>query len=216
MRGRGNVYLKESFDILTMQTFKDFDVIISDHSKNDFVEKLCKEYSDRLDITYIKNEHKHGSSSANINNAIKNAKGRLIKILFQDDFLYSNNSLQEIIDTFNLSKDRWMITACEHTFDGKTFIRPFYPRYNKYIKLGNNTISSPSVLTIRNENPLLFNERLLWLMDCEYYARCYKKFGPPHILNKINVVNRIGTHQVSKTLVSKITKIKEFLYVLIT
>ncbi len=215
MNGRGHAFLKQSFDILATQTFTDFDVVVSDHSKNDFIEKLCKKYSDQLTITYLKNEYKRGSSSANVNNAIKNATGQLIKILFQDDFLYSRNSLQEIADNFNLTKDNWLITACEHTTDGNSFIRPFYPRYNNLIKFGKNTISSPSVLTIKNKNPLLFNEHLIWLMDCEYYARYYKKFGPPKILNKINVVNRIGSHQVSNTMVGKITKIKEFLYVLI-
>jgi hypothetical protein len=153
-----------------------------------------------------------GSSSANINNAIKKAQGRLIKILFQDDFLYSNTSLQEIADAFDIEKDEWLVTACEHTDDGATFIRPFYPKYNRKIHLGINTISSPSVLTIKNSCPMLFDETLLWLMDVDYYKRLYIRYGRPTILNTINVVNRNGIHQVSNSQVSEERKKKEEAY----
>ncbi|OQX21755.1 MAG: hypothetical protein BWK75_02465 [Candidatus Altiarchaeales archaeon A3] len=214
MHGLGDKYLKHSFDILTTQTFKDFDVVISDHSKTDVIKNLCEEYKDILDIHYFRNAENIGNSSANINNAIKNAKGKLIKILFQDDFLYNAKSLEVIVNNFDLKRDNWLITACEHSEDGITFYRPFYPKYNKAIYLGNNTISSPSVLTIINENPLLFDEKLIWLMDCDYYKRCYDKYGEPKILNTINVVNRIGDYQVSNTITNKSLKDNEYNYIL--
>ena len=214
MKGYGNLFLRKSFDILADQTFKDFNVIISDHSKDSLIKDLCNEYKDRLDIKYVKNTVKRGSSSANINNAIKNADGKLIKILFQDDFLYNEKSLEEIASNFDLEKDKWLITACIHSNDGLNFFRPFYPKYNRYIHLGKNTISSPSVLTIKNENHLLFDENLIWLMDVDYYKRCYNKFGHPKILNEVNIVNRVGSHQVSNSIVNISIKIKEIFYIL--
>jgi len=188
MRGQGSLFLKRSFDILTHQTYKNFDIIISDHSKNDLVKELCESYQNKLTINYYRNTENYGSTSANTNNAIKKATGKLIKILFQDDFLFSESSLEEIVQNFDLENDKWLVTACEHTKDGVSFIRPFYPRYNKFIQFGYNTISSPSVLTIRNESPLPFDENLIWLVDCDYYKRYYVKFGEPKILNIINVV----------------------------
>ena len=214
MENLGHIYLQQSLNILVDQTFKDFEVIISDHSKNNSLEILCQEYAEKLDIHYYKNNEGFGSSSANINNAIRKARGKLIKILFQDDFLLSENSLQEIVDNFDIEKDGWLVTACEHTTDGIHFTRPFYPSYNKRIYRGKNTISSPSVVTIKNESPLLFDEQLLWLMDVDYYYRCYLRYGLPKILNTINVVNRIGPYQVSTSLVSLWRKIKERIYVM--
>jgi len=35
----GHTFLKHSFDVLMTQTFKDFDVVISDHSKTDLFKK---------------------------------------------------------------------------------------------------------------------------------------------------------------------------------
>lgn len=210
----GYIFLKHSLDILVKQTFKDFNVVISDHSKTDLIRDLCNEYKDMLDIHYFRNTENIGNSSANINNAIKKAGGKLIKILFQDDFLYGNNSLEDIAKNFDLEKDHWLVTACKQTKDGVTFFRPFYPKYNNKIYLGNNTISSPSVLTIKNNNPLLFDEKLIWLMDCDYYKRCYEAFGKPKIFNSIIVVNRIGDHQVSNTKATKLVRENEYDYIL--
>lgn len=214
MKGLGATFLKESLDILDKQTFKDFDVVISDHSINNSIKNLCDQYSKILNIQYYHNTENLGSSSANLNNAIKKATGDLIKILFQDDFLYNNRSLENIVKNFDMEKDNWLLTACTHSQDGINFFRPFYPKYNNLIHLGNNTISSPSVLTIKNEHPLLFDENLLWLMDVDYYKRCYNKFGSPKILNDINVINGIGSYQVSSSLVNIFTKIRELIYII--
>jgi glycosyltransferase involved in cell wall biosynthesis len=210
----GATFLEQSFIILTKQTFKDFNVIISDHSKDNAIQDLCERYKQFLDITYIRNELKRGNSSANINNAIAHADGELIKILFQDDFLFDDKSLEHTVTNFDITKDSWLVSACVHTTDGQNFYRPFYPKYNKQIYLGNNTISSPSVLTIKNNIPLLFDESLIWLMDVEYYKGLYDIYGEPKILNTITVVNRVGTHQVSNTLATKRVRFKEYVEVL--
>ncbi|MFA7315473.1 MAG: glycosyltransferase family A protein [Candidatus Paceibacterota bacterium] len=220
MGGLGATFLTKSFNILMNQSFKNFDIVVSDHSKNDEIKNLCESYKGKLNVHYHRNTENIGSSSANINNAITKASGQLIKILFLDDFLYTNTSLEEIVQNFDLENDKWLITACEHSKDGKTFYRPFYPKYNKYIYLGNNTISSPSVLTIKNDHPLLFDEKLVWLMDCDYYKRCYDTFGDPKILNTVNVVNMTGEHQGVGGYKNKdkkatnLTKKNELLYVL--
>lgn len=212
MDGFGHIFLKHSFDILTKQTFANFNVIITDNSENDSIKKACEDYKNKLDIKYYKNKNNIGMTR-NVNRTIKKATGKLIKILFQDDFLYNEKSLENIIKNFDLKKDKWLITACEHSKDGINFYRPFYPKYNNKIYLGKNTISSPSVLTIKNERPLLFDENLIWLMDCDYYKRCYDKFGKPKIVNKISAVIRTGAHQTTNTTATKSLRKNEFKYI---
>jgi glycosyltransferase involved in cell wall biosynthesis len=214
MNGKGDVFLEHSFNILTKQTFKDFNIIISDHSKTDLIKNVCDKYQDKLSIIYLKNLKNIGNSSANINNAIKHATGKMIKVLFQDDFLFNEDSLEITLNNFDTSKYKWLVSRCEHSYDGQTFVRDFTPRYHKDIYLGDNTISSPSVLTILNETPLLFDENLIWLMDCDYYKQCYINFGEPKILNAITVVNRIGNHQVSNTLATSEIKNYEHNYII--
>ena len=214
MNGRGREFLQYSFDKIATQTFRDFDVVISDHSQNDVLEKLCKEYSEQFPIYYHRYTEKRGSSSANINNAIKHATGTLIKILFQDDFLYDNTSLQKTVDHFDIHTDHWLVSAYIHTKDGTHLSRALHPRYTRDVHLGHNKIGTPSGLTIKNDHPLLFDETLLWLMDCEYYKRMHDSYGVPKVLNEITMINRIGAHQVTATLATLEKQKQEFDYVL--
>lgn len=197
MGGVGHVFLKQSLDILCDQNFKDFDVVISDSSKDDKIKNLCDSYKGKLEINYFRNKGSTGASS-NINNSIKNATGKLIRILCQDDFLYGNNSLDIIAKNFDLNKDNWLVTACIHTKDNKNFFKPFYPKWNNKIHL-KNTIGAPSILTIKNENPLFFDENLTWLLDCDYYKRCYDKYGLPKIVNDTTTAIRLSEHQLTNT-----------------
>jgi glycosyltransferase involved in cell wall biosynthesis len=213
MKGKGEEYLQHSFRMLYSQTFKDFDVVISDHSIENDIQNLCKNWKDRLDINYIRNDYKRGISSANINKAMKHATGESIKILFQDDFLYDEQSLEMQYVHFFSNHNQWMVSACAHTNDGTNIVDPFYPKYHDTIQYGNNTISSPSVLMIKNENVLEFDENLFWLMDVEYYKRLYDNFGLPSICNYITVVNRSHENQISNTIATKEIKEKEYSYI---
>jgi glycosyltransferase involved in cell wall biosynthesis len=205
MDGMGVKFLKHSLDIISRQTYKDFEVIVADNSVDEEIKDLCRLYP------FVRHYYnsKRGSS-ANLNFAIGKAKGDIIKILFQDDFLYSNEALEKIAKAF---KGGWLVTACEHSTDGYTFYRPFYPKYNPLIHLGLNTISSPSVLAFENKEPLLFDEELVWLMDCDYYKRLHKRYGEPTILNEILAVNRTGAHQVSHTIANQYIRDKEDRYI---
>lgn len=210
MNGKGVEYLNYSFNILYQQTYTDFEVIISDHSISNEIKNLCEDWNKILNIKYFKNQHKIGISSANINNAISKAKGEIIKILFQDDFLYDEYSLETQLKYL---KGNWLVTACCH-YDGKTIHTPFYPEYHNDIQYGRNTISSPSVLMFKNENIIYFDEELFWLMDVDYYKRMYMKYGNPDICNHISVVNREHKNQVSNTLVNENIKQKELNYII--
>lgn len=208
MNGKAKELLTRSFEMIKKQTYKNFEVIISDNSKDDVVKNLCEDpkYSD-LNIKYIRNP-KIGMA-ANTNEAIKQARGELIKILYMDDYLAHIGSLEEMVVNF---KGYWLVTGCEHD-DGIKRYNKHYPTYNKKIYRGKNTIGSPSVLAIKNEDPLLFDENMTWLLDCDYYERMHETFGEPVILNTINVIIGTGKFQTTHILPNFI-KIKEHLYMI--
>lgn len=196
--GFGVEFLRVSLDRLKSQSFTDFEVIISDQSQDSLIKDLCDTYSQDLDIKYIPNIHDRGRQSGNLNNSILHCRGDIIKILFQDDFLWDNASLEKTVESFT-QETMWMFSCCCMSNYREL---PFYqqvmrPRYNDKIYLGNNTIGPPSVLSIRNRDKIFFDEKLTWLMDVDYYKSCYNKFGYPTILYRITVVNRI--HAFSAT-----------------
>lgn len=199
MRGLGCEYLSRNLDSLANQVFTDFEVVISDNSDNDDIEKLCQDYKD-LKITYFKNPLQ--GMAANTNEGMKAAKGKIIKILYQDDFLAHDQALGDIAYSFKAS-DKWLVTGCGHSDEFGEWTRPHYPEYTKGIKLGINTIGSPSVLAILNDEPLLFDESLTWVLDCDLYSRLYDTYGLPRVLNSINVIIGTGTHQTTHILTNE-------------
>jgi glycosyltransferase involved in cell wall biosynthesis len=196
--GRGVEFLKNNFEILLSQTYKNFNVIISDHSKDENIKLLCDEYSNNFEIKYFKNENSLGNGPANTNNTIINADGDIIKIIFQDDYLYDKKALELISKEFKNKECDWLVCGCNHTHDdGLSHTDEMIPYWNEGIKRGVNTISSPSVLSFRNNNPCLFDENLTMLMDCDMYYQLYVRYGLPTILPNHLVTNRIHKHQIS-------------------
>ena len=209
MGDMGATYLSQSFERLAKQTFQDFEIVISDQSKDGAVKDVCNKNKDQFDIRYFQNTN-YGNWSDNINNAIKNAHGNIIKILFLDDLLYRDTSLEEIVQAFDLDKDQWLVTSCIHSKDLAHFFRICHPSYNDETILMKNTIGSPSVMAMRNDNPLLFDTNILWSQDVDYYKRYYDKFGPPKILKEIGVIIRVHKNQVTHTLATEAMREKDY------
>lgn len=195
--GYGITYLKFLLDTIKSQTFKNFNVIISDHSLDEEIKKLSESYKKDFEIIYIKNTEKRGNGPANTNVAIKNADGDIIKIMFQDDLFVNENALQIIHDAFEVTKCGWLVNGCNHTNDGINFSREMIPSWNDQILYGVNTISSPSVLSFHNSNVSFFDENLTMLMDCEYYHQLYLKYGKPFIVKNTLISNRTHPNQIS-------------------
>ncbi len=213
MGGKGAQYLKRSFDMMCIQTFKDFDIVVSDQSKNTAIEDVCREYGDRLDIHYFK-EDPRATPSDNTNNALKRATGKLIKILFLDDYLYHSESLQHIVDNFDLAKDAWLITACIHTKDGANYFREFHPRFNGEKILEKNTVSAPSVVTIKNSPSIpLFDTNLIWWQDLDFYRALFNLYGNPKILGSVDIAIRVHENQMGNSSPTK-RRETEYAYVL--
>jgi hypothetical protein len=193
MHGKGDIHLARSLEMLAIQTWKNFEVVISDHSQNDIILDCANSFSSRLNIKYFRNENFRGSSCENANYAISNSKNSHIKILFQDDYLKDSNSLERAMKYFVYSKASWMATGCDHYVEESGEI--YNNHYPKFIKgqlfEALNSLGCPSVIYIK-ANDVRFDRRLPALMDLDYYTRIHQLFGDPVIFNEINVT--IGVH----------------------
>lgn len=189
--GKGVEFLEHNLSILSEQIFKDFEIIISDHSIDNTIKDVYDKWVDKLNIKYYSHDKGRGFISPNLNNAMKHCDGKWIKILFQDDFLYDEKSLLSQYEILEDNKNiKWLISTFYHSNDGFTFYRLYHPKLSDNIWNGNNTLGNPSNLTIKNEDLIYFDENLNWLVDCEYYYRLFLKYGNPTIINEITVVNR--------------------------
>lgn len=194
----GDQHLDHALKSIIQQTYQNIEVIISDHSCNDKVKKITKKYESIVDIKYLQYENKRGSSSANINNCIRHASGDIIKILFQDDYLYNKQAIANIVKEFD-HNTYWLVTSFYFTYDKKRLVKRFDPHLSNNILIS-NTLGPPSGLSMINQDPIYFDEDLIWWMDTDYYKRLYDKFGLPKLIAKPTFVTLLWDGQVSNTL----------------
>src|ERR1035437_5752376 len=92
-------FLKKNLDSIVIQTFTDYEVIITDDTADDSVEKLVNEYRNKFGIKlhYYKNVPALGSPK-NWNAGITHASGTWIKIMHHDDWFADKDSLQKFTD----------------------------------------------------------------------------------------------------------------------
>lgn len=195
--GYGTPFFKQLLTSINSQSYKDFEVVVTDQSQNDDIKKVCEDF-ENLNILYLKNNEKRGNSPANLNNGLKNAKGEIIKIMFQDDFFVDKESLTIIDRKFKENSWGWLVNGCCHTNNGQNFFRYMIPSWNDKILEGNNTISSPSVLSFLNQDINYFDENLTMMMDCDYYYSLYKRYGLPCFLENCLIANRLHNFQISR------------------
>jgi glycosyltransferase involved in cell wall biosynthesis len=178
---------RRNLDSILKQRFTDYEIIVTDDSEDDVLEQWLKDYP----VKYYRNPGNKGMAN-NTNFAIDQARGDLIKVLFQDDYFYDEYSLQDIVRYFT-STDNWLVSACTHSFDGKETFNDHQPYYS----YSANTIGSPSVLTFRSGVRERFDPQFHWVLDLDLYRRLFARYGRPKILPEINVV--IGIHNGQMT-----------------
>lgn len=198
--GFGIQYLKDLIHSIQIQTFQDWEIVISDHSKNNEIDEYIFSLyrQDRGRYGYYTCDKNYGNGVTNLNNALKMANGEIIKIMFQDDFMFDRRCLEKFDKAFQDENTKWAVCGCNHTRDGVNFERFMVPSWNDKLLEGVNTISSPSVLAFRNENIKLFDENLTMLMDVEYYYRLGQRYELPTILEDCLVTNRCHENQISR------------------
>ena len=130
---------------------------------------------------------------------MKMGEGDIIKVLYSDDFILTSNLTEELDKAFT-PEVSWAVTGFAHTIDnGHTHYNPKLPVYNDRLLEGVNTLSSPSILAVRNGIEEYFDEHLVMLMDCDMYYRLYKNHGDPVVLRDIHISNREHRNQTQRS-----------------
>lgn len=189
--GKGAEFLDDLLRTIEIQTFKDFEVVISDHSEDNSIFDKVGEFEDRINFCYAKNKNDRGNGPANTNKAIDMCSGDIIKIMFQDDFFYDDEALEKIYDALYNSDNVWLLNGCNHTADhGHSFYWDLYPRFNDKLLDGVNTLSSPSVLSFKKEVKNRFDTNLVHFMDIDFFYGMKKIHGDPIFYDDVLITNR--------------------------
>lgn len=204
--GRSTEFLDDMFRTISNQTLKDFEVVVSDHSINDDVKNFCKKNEYSLNVKYIRNENGRGNFCYNMNNAIDNCSGEIIKLFQIDDFFYDTEALEKMYNAMISSSKEWFVCGAIHTRDdGNSFFNPMLPRWHDRMiyEPGNNFIGGVSVTSIKKSCEIRYDPNTKMLLDVDFYYAAMLKYGMPIFYNDVLIGNRVRD---SDTLMSEVTE----------
>jgi glycosyltransferase involved in cell wall biosynthesis len=175
-------YLKRLLGSIEGQSYKNFEVVITDDSgDDDEVHKFISSSNFNFSITYIKNEQPLGSPK-NWLESFKHAKGEWIKIMHDDDYFFSPSSLNGFVNAVDEKVD-CVFSGYQSVYDNgirknMTISSSRFYNFTKdpFILFSNNIIGPPSVMMFRSSIKEQFDERLKWIVDWEYYIRLAIKY----------------------------------------
>ena len=165
---------------ISIQTFKNYEIIIADDSPDNSIAPLLQKYS-YLPIVYYKNTPALGTP-ANWNFAISQAKGEWIKLIHDDDWLVSNKSLERFAAE-TTSGYKFIFSAYNNVFSDSNRVQPMYfPSSwqdriinNPVTLLPRNVIGPPSVTLIHHSIQQRYDTNMKWRVDIDYYIRLLKE-----------------------------------------
>ncbi|WP_191967814.1 glycosyltransferase family 2 protein [Rhizosphaericola mali] len=176
--------MQKLLDSIVLQTWKDFEVIISDDSPNLDVANLVDRYRDKLkSIHYCHNRPAKGMP-ANWNFAIKMCRGEWLKIMHDDDWFTESDSLEKFANAAKLSNAKFIFSAYQNiqlntgALDSSKRLSALWKKQleqEPLILMSSNVIGPPSVTMVHRSLSDVYDERLRWRVDLDYYIRILRQ-----------------------------------------
>lgn len=198
-------YLERLLSSISIQTFKDFEVIITDDSNDSTVENFISQYNSLFPVIYVKNAKALGSPE-NWNASMRLAKGRWIKMMHDDDWFFDKYSLAKFANAGKEYPDTPFIfsgyteTDIKNQTEKSFIINNFSHFLLKKSPLNlfkKNFIGHPSTTLIKNGYNIYYDNNLKWVVDFEYYIR-YLQSNKKFIAIKESLI-RIGINDFQIT-----------------
>ncbi|MCG7858622.1 glycosyltransferase [Flavihumibacter sediminis] len=199
-------YLQRLLASIEIQTFRDFEVVITDDSPDASVGDFCRNINSSLNLHYFKNEKALGTPE-NWNEGIRQARGKWIKLMHDDDWFTDENSLEAFYQATlkdpdcpfffsafrNVDEDsgRREVVQCNALDLAILRLSPLH--LFKKVYVGN-----PSCTLIRRDIGLLYDSRFKYVVDFEYYIRCIQKEGKWKYIDNVLLQIGFNAEQVTK------------------
>jgi glycosyltransferase involved in cell wall biosynthesis len=180
--------LERLLNSIQTQTFKDYEVVISDDSRDNSISQLIEKKYSQMGIKYFHSESALGTPE-NWNNAVAKTSGDWIKIMHHDDWFRHESALQRFVDTVKMKPEALFIfSAFRNVYLDKGSNKEFYcSKYEifllraNYLNLFKTFMGNPSCTFISSKcKPYSYDKNFKWLIDFDFYTTLFKtgiKFG---------------------------------------
>ncbi len=168
-------FLKQCLKSVRNQLFLNYEIIIVDGGSTDNTIEIVNSFK----VEKVFNDIKGGVSRA-MNFGITKATGEIIAILHSDDYYYTDNSLQIIVNCFEEKKCKWLYGNIAYLKEDGSFILKENSIYSKEYLSHTYNIPHPSVFIKKEvyEELGLFNEQFKYAMDYDFLLRVSDNYEP--------------------------------------
>ncbi len=215
-------YLRRALDSLREQRFTDFEIVITDDSPDDAVEVFVKTYAFGPRLRYFHNARLLGTPE-NWNEAVRQARGELIKILHHDDWLTGPDSLGKLVAALDAQPKADLVFCASVATNADTGVvrdtnQPTaaqvarLQRFPEELFAGNR-IGAPSATIYRLRVGLTYDPSLTYTVDTDFYIRLLRKNPALGYVDEPLVAIGINEGQVTKTaLADRDLLLREYAY----
>lgn len=215
--------LKKTLDSISIQSYKNYEVVISDDTPDNSVAEMILSHELYSKIRYRHNKIPLGSPE-NWNSAILMASGEYIKIIHHDDIFINNKALEIFISA--LDGD----SSCDFVFSS-SYARNFINnkrklnspslrkigdiKRSKYILYERNLIGAPSATMFRIRAFIPYDKNLKWLVDVDSYINNISANANIIYINQALIETASNAnHQVTRECeYNKALEISEYYYI---
>jgi len=199
-------YLKRLLDSIAIQTYSDFEVVVTDDSPDATVVDFINNYSAEFPIQYFKNNPVLGTPE-NWNEGIRRAKGKWIKMMHDDDWFASSTALQVFYDATNKHPDVPFFFAAfqnitqetgaiEQVFCSK--IDLLMLKWSPLHLFKKVYVGNPSCTLVLRDVHQFYDSNYKFVVDFEYYIRLIKSFKRYHYIDHLLINVGFNALQVTK------------------
>lgn len=198
-------FLKRLLESIAIQTYSDFEVIVTDDSPSNEVKELCAQYEQKFTLYYYKNPQ-NLNTPENWNEGIRRAKGTWIKIMHDDDWFSRPDSLAKYAAAVQNNPDKtFFFSAYTNIYEGtgriqEMKLKTFWHKSlltTPQILIADNVIGPPSVTMHKNHQKIWYDRNMKYVVDIDFYI-CYLHNTKPVYIDEPLVNVGINPSQVTK------------------
>jgi glycosyltransferase involved in cell wall biosynthesis len=199
-------FLDRLLNSIALQTFEDYEVIITDDSPDSSVHDFIKDYKGIKEIKYYRNQPALGTPE-NWNEGIRRATGKWVKMMHDDDWFTTPDALQTFHNTTvnnpacsffyaafkNVTEESGKKEVVRCDLIDKLIFRLSPLHLFKKVYVGN-----PSCTLIKRDIDLFYDKDFKYVVDFEYYIRCIKKLRKSYYIDEVLLNIGFNNQQVTK------------------
>ena len=198
--------LQRALESVLRQEGADYDIIISDDSSDNKIERYVLQLGNR-DIHYVR--HQQGKGAAyNWNDGLRMATGQYLILMHHDEEMAGNDYLKRVQQQMEQGADIVISTVCVNGQKKRQHRNRWLKEYvcnHPALLFLLNVIGPCACLTFRNELLQTFNTNLRWLVDIEWYYRMLNS-RKPVCIHTLTIYSHHGHEsQISQTINKKET-----------